>query len=101
MEIKAFKENGVIEVSLSGRLDMDGAYKAEQHFTKYAESGNTFVLDFEKVEFLSSAGIRALLSLYRLVSETNGSVTIKKPQPAVLGVLEETDFVELFKIIKA
>lgn len=78
---------------------MDGAYKAEQHFTKYAESGNIFVLDFENVEFLSSAGIRVLLSLYRLVSETGGSVTIKKPQPAVFDILEETDFAELFKII--
>lgn len=98
MEIKGSIENGIISVVLNGRLDMANAIKAEQHFLKYAERGNQFVLDMAGVDFISSAGIRALLTLYRTVSESGGSVTIKAAQPQVLEVLGETDFIELFNI---
>ena len=98
MEIKGTIENGLIHVLLSGRLDMANAIRAEQHFLKYAERGNQFILDMAGVDFISSAGIRALLTLYRTVSETGGSVTIKNAQPQVLEVLMETDFIELFNI---
>ena len=80
MEIKGTLENGIINVILKGRLDMANAMTAEQYFLKYAESGKDFVLDFSGVEFIASAGIRALLTLYRTVSEKNGSVTIRNAQ---------------------
>ena len=77
---------------------MANAITAEQYFLKYAESGKDFVLDFSKVDFITSAGIRALLTLYRTVAEKEGSVTIKNPQPQVMEVLSETEFAELFSI---
>ena len=98
MEIKGTMKDGIIYVTINGRLDMANALTAEQHFLKYAEHGNQFVLDFSGVEFITSAGIRALLTLYRTVAETEGSVTIRKPQAQVLEVLEETEFAELFNI---
>jgi len=99
MEIKGTKENGIITVVIKGRLDMANAMTAEQYFLKYAESGNKFILDFMDVEFIASAGMRALLTLYRTVSATDGSVAIRNLQPQVRDVLEETDFIELFEII--
>ena len=98
MNISGKKVDDKIMVTLEGRLDVNGSYIAEQHFLKYALSGNVFVLDFEKVELISSAGIRALLSLYRTVSDNGGSVTILKPQEMVYEVLKETNFLELFNI---
>ena len=98
MEIKGTLENGIITVILKGRLDMANAMTAEQYFLKYAESGKDFVLDFSGVEFIASAGIRALLTLYRTVAEQDGSVTIRDAQPQVLEVLNETEFAELFNI---
>ena len=98
MEIKGRMQNGVIYVTLSGRLDTANAMTAEQHFLKYSESGSEFVLDFSGVEFITSAGIRALLTLYRTVAEKNGSVTIENAQPQVVEVLKETEFAELFNV---
>ena len=98
MEIKGRMQNGVIYVTLSGRLDTANAMTAEQHFLKYAESGSKFVLDFFGVEYITSAGIRALLTLYRTVAEKNGSVTIENAQPQVVEVLKETEFAELFNV---
>ena len=98
MEIKGSMQNGVIYVTLSGRLDTENSMIAEQHFLKYAESGSEFVLDFTGVEFITSAGIRALLTLYRAVAEKNGSVTIRNAQMQVVEVLEATEFAELFNV---
>lgn len=100
MDIKGSIENGIISVELKGRMDMQNAMQAEQHFLKYAESGKDFVLDFSEVDFIASAGIRALLTLYRSVEDRKGTVTIKSPQPQVLEVLKETEFNKLFKIVK-
>ncbi len=98
MEIKGRMQNGVIHVTLSGRLDTTTSMTAEQHFLKYAESGSKFVLDFSDVEYITSAGIRALLTLYRTVAEKDGSVTIENAQPLVVEVLEATEFAELFNV---
>ena len=98
MEIKGKMDQGVIRVTLAGRLDYQNAMTAEQAFLHYAESGSVFVLDFADVELVSSAGIRALLTLYRTVDEKGGSVTIEKAPGQVLDVLKETGFAELFHI---
>lgn len=98
MDIKGSIDNGIITVVMNGRLDMQNAMQAEQHFLKYAESGKDFVLDFSGVDFIASAGVRALLTLYRSVEDRKGSVTIKSPQPQVLEVLQETEFSKLFII---
>ena len=98
MEIKGQLKNGVIYVTLTGRLDFANAMTAEQAFLRYAESGSEFVLDFKGVELISSAGVRALLTLYRAVDGKGGSVTIENPQEAVVEVLTETGFAELFNL---
>ena len=99
MDIHAVKDGGVIRVTLSGRMDMDNALKAEQAFLKYSASGNVFELDFSEVDFIGSAGIRALLTLYRTVTDKDGSVAIKNPSEQVLEVLKETEFLPLFTIV--
>ena len=99
MEIRGSIKNGIITLVLKGRMDMANAADAEQAFLKYSEEGSKFVLDFTDVEFIASAGIRALLTLYRTVCDREGGiVTIVKAQPQVLEVLNETDFAELFNI---
>jgi len=98
MEIKGTLENGVITVTLCGRLDYANAIVTEQSFLKYAERGSTFVLDLSGVDFIASAGMRALLSLYRTVQPKGGSVTILHPQSQVCSVLKEAGFQDLFII---
>ncbi len=98
MEIKGTLENNIVKLVLNGRLDIENAMKAEQYFLKYAESGKDFELDFAGVEYIASAGIRALLTLYRAVESNEGSVSIKNANEQVKKVLEETNFAELFVI---
>lgn len=100
MEIRGNIENGIVNLEIDGRLDLANAFTAEQHFLKYAENNSVFSIDMSKVDFITSAGVRALLTLYRTVSEKSGSVTLKGTQPQILEVLEETNFAELFTIEK-
>ena len=50
MEIKGSIQDGIINLVINGKLDMNNALTAEQYFLKYAESGNKFVLDYFSIE---------------------------------------------------
>jgi len=99
MEINGTIEDGKVLVTIIGRLDSVNAMTAEQYFLKYAESSNDFLLDFAGVEYISSAGIRSLLTLYRTVTPKEGRVAIQNLNPQVREVLDETQFSALFEIL--
>ena len=64
MNVKVIKKENVGEVLLDGRIDARVATELEQYFQKIAEQYDIIILDFEKVPYISSAGLRALRNLY-------------------------------------
>ena len=96
--MEATKLNGVTLVKIDARLDMKNAMELEQKLMKLSEDETNFTLDFEKVPYISSAGIRALLSLYRTVSPLGGAVSIINANEEIKSVMDETDFSELFNM---
>ena len=85
-------------VVIDARLDMKNAMELEQQFMKLAEDETKFTLDFAHVPYISSAGIRALLSLYRTVAPLGGSVSIVNASDEIKQIMEETDFSSLFNL---
>lgn len=77
---------------------MKNAMELEQKFMKLSENETKFTLDFAKVPYISSAGIRALLSLYRTVAPLGGSVHIINASDEIKQIMEETDFSSLFNL---
>ena len=55
-------DNGITKVSLSGRLDIDGALKIDNEFTAIAENKKRVLVDLADVTFIASLGIRTLIS---------------------------------------
>lgn len=85
----------VVEVSptvnklvLVGRLDSATVGGVEGSFTTaVSASGKSAVLDMRQLEFLSSLGIRLLLSSARVVTRRGGKVVLFGAQPMVAEVL--------------
>jgi len=74
---------------LVGRLDASTVGMVEIPFTgTVAASGKSAVLDLTGLEFLSSLGIRLLLSVTRVVSRRGGKVVMFGAQPMVAEVME-------------
>ncbi|WP_439595060.1 STAS domain-containing protein [Falsiroseomonas sp.] len=77
------------KVLLVGRLDATTVGQVETPFTAaVAASGRNALLDLTGLEFLSSLGIRLLLSSARVVARRGGIVVLFGAQPMVAEVLE-------------
>ena len=91
--------NGVLTVCLSGRIDASNAAEAEKQLNAARDTaaGASVVIDAEKLEYISSAGLRILLRLRKQVPE----LTVINVSPEVYDVLDMTGFTEMMTIKKA
>ena len=62
------------------------------------DSANKVVIDFEKVEYISSSGLRVLLSLHKSITAKGGELIIRKPAETVMEVFDVTGFVDILDI---
>lgn len=79
------KENGVLTVTLEGRLDKITTLTAEKMIAEEMKEQSELVLDLVKLEYISSAGIRMLVSLHKQFSDRR--MTIINVRPTIREIL--------------
>ena len=84
---------------LTGRIDSTNSQEWENSIlqTLGSETPDSLVLDAEKLEYISSAGLRVLLRLAKKYKD----VQIINAQPSVYEIFDMTGFVEILKVQKA
>lgn len=81
-------ENGIKQIKLNGRLDIPGTNEIENSFTAHAASKKQVVLvDMAEVEFITSYGVRILVSNAKSLARRGGKMVLYKPNPSVKEVL--------------
>ncbi|EIC30446.1 anti-anti-sigma factor [Methylomicrobium album BG8] len=99
MDLQTRKENNAIVVTLSGRLDAVTAPEFEKAVRELIEGGNHFiVLDFGPLDYISSAGLRGLLLMSKLLNAKGGRVCFADVQGNVRSVFDMCGFTALFKM---
>jgi anti-anti-sigma factor len=85
----AMLPDGVLVISLRGRLDIEGTQAIDQplSFATTVQAARV-VLDLSQVTFLASIGIRLLMTTARAQALRGGKVVLAAPQPLVRRVLE-------------
>lgn len=97
MKVNKSKNGNTLQVSVEGRVDTATAPRFDAE-VKSALSGITeLVIDFSKLDYISSAGLRVLLSLQRTMN-SQGSMKIMGVNETVNEVLEITGFSEILTI---
>jgi anti-sigma B factor antagonist len=96
--IKEFKHCNVIEIK--GRVDSSTAPQLTQTLNKATNDGHfKLVLDMSALEYMSSAGFRALLATQRNCKRYNrGEVVLAAVPVRIREALELAGFTELFKM---
>ena len=79
--------NGITKVSLSGRLDIEGALKIDTQFNKIAEENKNVLVDLSWVTFIASLGVHTLLNGAKATVKNGGKMVLLKPQANVERVL--------------
>ena len=80
------------EVKLVGRLDVKAAREAESAFAEAADVAQNVVLDMSELEYIASAGLRALKRLRSDVRKNGGTLTLRGVQDDVMEIFELTGF---------
>ncbi len=97
MTINKQQEGTKLVVALEGRLDTTTAPQLETEFKRCIADVTELVLDFAKLEYLSSAGLRVLLAAQKVMNK-QGSMVIKNVNETIAEVFEITGFSEILTI---
>ena len=97
MDVKVSEESGVTVVALDGELDTNSAPVAQQQILPLAQPNCKLVLDMTRVPYMSSAGIRVLLSTYRQVTGNGGKIVIVGLADDVKETMAVTGFLKFFQ----
>ena len=81
-----------MEVALEGRMDSATAPEFEKKIFQKLDGVTELVLDFTDLAYLSSAGLRVLLSRQKKMNAARGSMVVKHVSEITMEVFEATGF---------
>ena len=97
MDIQKIKNGSALTCVLTGRLDTTTSPKLEKEIKEDIEGVTELVFDFEALDYISSAGLRVLLSSQKIMNK-QGEMIIKNSNENILEVFEVTGFVDILTI---
>jgi stage II sporulation protein AA (anti-sigma F factor antagonist) len=99
MDLQTKIENNAIVVTISGRLDAVTAPEFEKRIQELIDSGNIYIaVDFEQLDYISSAGLRGLLLMAKLLSAKGGRACLANVNGNVRSVFDMCGFNTVFKM---
>ena len=84
-------------IALEGRLDTVSAPDLEKEAQKSLDGVKELIFDFEKLEYISSAGLRVLLTIQKMMSD-KGTMKVTNANDIVKEVFEVTGFGDIITI---
>lgn len=87
-----------LTVALEGRLDTTTSPKLEEDLRSSIGGITELMFDFEKLEYISSAGLRVLLTMQKAMNQ-QGKMVLRNVNEAVMEVFEVTGFADILSIV--
>ncbi len=99
MQISVKTTNEVKVLAFDGRLDTQTSPDAQQQLTRLIEAGeNRFLVNFEKLDYISSSGLRVLLAAAKQLKGTDGELRNCSLNEVVREVFDISGFATIFKV---
>ena len=86
-----------LEIALEGRLDTMTAPQLEEALKESMDGITELVIDFTETEYISSAGLRVLLSAQKTMNK-QGSMVVTGVNDVIMEIFEVTGFVDILDI---
>lgn len=97
MVINKNKSGNMLTIALEGRLDTTTAPDLEKELKASLDGITELVIDFSKLDYISSAGLRVLLSAQKQMNK-QGSMKVTNVNEMVMEVFEVTGFSDIITI---
>ena len=98
MTINKTQENGKLTLALEGRLDTTTAPQLQDVLIPSFDDAIEIVLDFTKLAYVSSAGLRVLLMGQKTAKAKELSMTLTGVSEEIMEVFEMTGFADMLTI---
>lgn len=99
MQTRVERLDGVAVLVLSGEISAGNALNLREAFIKVTGEGlNRVLVDFEKVEFVDSSGLAALIEAFKHLKEKHGKLILCSVNKKVRGIFEITKVRQLIEI---
>ena len=97
MEINKNRNGSTLDLNLKGRLDTTTAPELEAALKDSLDGVTELILDFNGLEYVSSAGLRVLLATQKIMNK-QGSMVIRNVTDDIKEVFEITGFTDILTI---
>ena len=98
MEIKTSYQDQVAVVTVAGSIDALTSGEVSSHLANQISQGyRQLLLDLSQVEYMSSAGLRAIMDGLKASRQAGGDLRLAAPQPGVEKVLRMAGFPSIMK----
>ncbi len=97
MDIQIQHRDSDLFIVLNGRLDANTSPELQDALDKETECGS-ITIDFCSLEYISSAGLRVLLSLHKACQKKDASLTILNCNDVVKDVFNMTGFSDVLNV---
>ncbi len=97
MNIEKKLDGGTLTLKVIGRLDTNTSPELEGELK--TEGVNEIVFDLTELEYISSAGLRVLMTAQKKMMSCDGKMTVAHPNEMVLSVFEMTGMSAIFNIV--
>ena len=99
MQITCNKHDKALVMAFRGRMDRIAALEFEKSFAEWLKNGERcFVVDMMNLEYISSAGLRSLLSVNQQLKDSNGQIRLCNVSGLVRDVFAISGFESLFSV---
>ncbi len=98
MTVEEKKEDNGIILYVTGRVDTTTAPDLQEAIFAAFQKENNLVVDFKEVEYVSSAGLRALLLGQKTANSKGGSMVVKNANDSVKEIFSLTGFSNILTI---
>jgi anti-sigma B factor antagonist len=98
MQLKKHMLGDIAVITLDGSLDSATAPSVRADLEQLRLENGTTVLDLSKMSYMSSAGLRVLLLLYRQAQGSGARVVLAHVCPDVREVMSATGFLDFFTV---
>ena len=98
MEINVTQDGNKATIALEGKLSVATSPDLEAAIQGLPEDTNEFVIDLANLEYISSAGLRVLVSTEKIAGQRNGKMTLQHPNEEVSEVFDMTGLADVFTI---
>jgi len=98
MDVQVKNIDDVTVIAIAGELDGKTAPVAQETVLPLAEPGCKLLIDMSEVPYMSSAGLRMMLLIYRQVSANDGQSVLVGLSDEIKDTMEVTGFLDYFEV---